>query len=260
MDQGINELIKQMSIASGDEDVVMKKTDVFRQNLFDKLNEQRRMSTTSGGADGASASTVCDMVICADDSNEFPVHKCIMIAACDYFAAMERSGMQETRQTRIEIRGVSALGLKSVIEFIYTGELSLNAGNLADVLRAISHLQVQYGLKLCEEFICEQLDESNCIEMLNLADLFSMQNVKENVNTFILTNFDKCVANEQFKKFSLEQMSSCLQSNRLKLYPVSSYFIKPCILPHPQIYLVTLKFCFHFFLKFNRISLKFFQV
>jgi hypothetical protein len=205
----VNELIKKMSLGK----TIVKEAPDFRHNLLDKLNEQRHMSCSS-------LNSVCDMIIQVD-SQEFYVHKCIMIASCDFFAAMERSGMQETRQTRIELKGLSAFGITNVIEFIYTGELKLNTSNIEDVLRAVSHLQVQHAIKLCEEFICEQLNETNCIDMLNLVDIFCMESVKENINLYILRNFDKLVANDQYKRFSLEQMSSFLQSNRLKLYPVN---------------------------------------
>lgn len=196
---------------------VVKEAAGFKQTLLDRLNQQRRKSVENA------ASTVCDMVI-TTEGQTFHVHKCIMIASCDFFAAMERSGMQETRQTCIELKSVSALGLETLIDFIYTGELRLDMNNIEDVLQAVFHLQVQYAIKLCEEFICEQLNESNCIDMLNLVDMFSMHGVKDTIYLYILRNFDRLVANDQYKRFSFEQMCTFIQSNKLKLYPEIKVF------------------------------------
>lgn len=114
---------------------VVKKASGFQAILFEKLNEQRFAEPA-----------VCDLAITVENRT-FYAHKCLLIASCDYFAAMMlRSGMLETRQDTIELKGVSAQGLRGVLEFIYTGELCLTLGNVADLLRAVSHLQVKYAL------------------------------------------------------------------------------------------------------------------
>ena len=68
------------------------------------------------------------MVICVGD-HTFHVHKCLMIASCDYFDAMLRSGMQETRASSIELKGVSVSGFVAVVDFVYSGERFLRGGN-----------------------------------------------------------------------------------------------------------------------------------
>lgn len=61
--------------------------------------------------------------------------------------------------------------------------------------------------------------------MMQLAELFSIRNVKNAVNRFILRNFDRLIANDQFKKLTFEQMKFYLQSNKLKLYPEIRVFM-----------------------------------
>ena len=45
---------------------------------------------------------------------------------------------------------------------------------LAEVLRAVTHLQVHDAIKLCEDFLIEETTVENCIDVLSLADLFSI--------------------------------------------------------------------------------------
>lgn len=185
--------------ASNEETV--KKATGYKYSILRKLNEQR-----------LSHSHMCDMTISGDDSESvFHVHKCLIISASDYFLAMFNSGMQECKKDSIQLKGISSQGLKEVIDFIYSGELKLSLYNIQDILRAVSHLQVKHALKLCEEYLIEETTCENCIDMLNLAELFSIYNLKTEVNRYVLRNFEKLIKNDQFKRLSLEQMQQCLK-------------------------------------------------
>lgn len=193
---------------------VVKKASGFQSNIFEKLNEQRVSQPEAS----------CDIAIDINGT-VFYAHKCLLIASCDYFAAMLRSGMLETRQDKIELKGMSAQGLKSVLEFIYTGELTLSLNTVADLLRVVSHLQVKFAHELCEEYLCEQIDEYNCVDILNLIDLFSIKDIKNEIDLYIVRNFDKIVHNNQYKKLTMEQMCFYLKSHKLKLFPEINVFM-----------------------------------
>ena len=60
---------------------------------------------------------------------------------------------------------------------------------LAEVLRAVTHLQVHDAIKLCEDFLIEETTVENCIDVLSLADLFSIP-VLEKVRSNHFDNFD----------------------------------------------------------------------
>jgi hypothetical protein len=203
----------QSTYKSFTSDETIKKAVGFKNYLLEKLNEQR-----------VSNSSLCDMIINVD-GHIFHVHKCLMIASSDYFAAMFNSGMQETRASQIELKGVSIQGLKEVIDFIYSGELKLSLNNITDVLRSVSHLQVKYALKLCEDYLVDETTIENCIDVLRIAELFSINNLKYEVNRFMLRNFDQLVLNDAFLKLNLEQMCYFMQSNKLKLYPEIRVFL-----------------------------------
>ena len=197
-------------------DETIKKAVGYKNYLLEKLNEQRIANPS-----------ICDMIINVD-GHIFHVHKCLMIASSDYFAAMFNSGMQETRASQIELKGVSIQGLREVIDFVYSGELKLSLNNITDVLRSVSHLQVKYALKLCEDYLVDETKIENCIDILRIAELFSINNLKFEVNRYMLRNFDELVSNEAFLKLNLEQMSYFMQSNKLKLYPEIKVF-RACV-------------------------------
>lgn len=201
-----NDKEEATSLVQDDNNVIpyttVKKAYGYKNSLLAKLALQRETSPQ-----------MCDLVILAGEQR-FPVHKCIMIASSDYIDAMLRSGMQETRSNQIELKSISPQDLKVVVDFIYTGELRLSIRNIAEMIKVVSHLQVKYALKLCEEFLIEETTVENCIEMLQLAEIFCIQSVRSAVNLYILKNFDKLIFNEKYKKLTLEQMS-CFLSSKL---------------------------------------------
>ena len=64
------------------------------------------------------------------------VHKSVMVACSDYFRAMLTGPgrMKESREDNVELRGVSAQGLKAVVDFAYTGKINLCLQNLEEVI------------------------------------------------------------------------------------------------------------------------------
>lgn len=65
-----------------------------------------------------------------------------MAACSDYFRVMLTGFMKESREEFVELKGVTAGGLKVVVDFAYTGRLELTTDNVQEVLSAASHLQV----------------------------------------------------------------------------------------------------------------------
>uniref|UniRef100_A0A8C6WN62 Si:rp71-68n21.9 n=1 Tax=Neogobius melanostomus TaxID=47308 RepID=A0A8C6WN62_9GOBI len=100
---------------------------------------------------------LCDVVLFPGDSTErFPVHRVIMASSSDYFKAMFTGGMREQGMTEIKLHGVTKLGLRNIIDFIYTSKVSLDMGNLQDTLEAANFLQVMPVLRFCNQLLCSE--------------------------------------------------------------------------------------------------------
>lgn len=68
---------------------------------------------------------------------------------CSHYAG----GMKEQDLMCIKLHGVNRIGLKKIIDFIYTAKLSLNMENLQDTLEAASFLQILPVLDFCKVFL-----------------------------------------------------------------------------------------------------------
>ena len=54
-------------------------------------------------------------------------------------------------------KGVSATGLKMIIDFIYSGDVEIGMQDIEDVLDAATHLQMRHIVNFCTDFLIEQV-------------------------------------------------------------------------------------------------------
>lgn len=66
-------------------------------------------------------------------------------------------GMREQEMTEIKLHGVTKMGLRSIIDFIYTSKVNLDMGNLQDTLEAANFLQVIPVLRFCNQLLCSEV-------------------------------------------------------------------------------------------------------
>ncbi|XP_043560295.1 kelch-like protein 13 isoform X1 [Chiloscyllium plagiosum] len=160
---------------------------------------------------------LCDVTLVPGDGDEiFPVHRAMMASASDYFKAMFTGGMKEQDLMCIKLHGVNRIGLKKIIDFIYTAKLSLNMDNLQDTLEAASFLQILPVLDFCKVFLISGVSLENCVEVGRIANTYNLTEVDKYVNNFILKNFTALLSTGEFVKLPFERLAFVLSSNSLK--------------------------------------------
>ena len=170
---------------------------------------------------------LCDYTITAEGCS-MRVHRAVMVACSDYFRALLSSEMRESLEMSVELKGLTATGLQSVVNFAYTGKIDLSLENLEEVLAAATHLQISQAVELCCKFIARAITVDNCTDILNLAELYSLMPTREVGRNFILNNFELFSKSEQYEKLNCNQLASMLAENSLKV--VSEYVLFELVL------------------------------
>lgn len=170
---------------------------------------------------------LCDYILVAN-GERFKVHRVVMASCSDYFRVMLTGDMKESRENFVELMGITAAGLKIVIDFVYDGNLDLTADNVQDVLSAATHLQISNAITLCCQYIEAAITFDNCIDVLNLAELYSLTETYAKAKDFILHNFETVSEGEQFFKLDHTQLLSMLAHNSLRV--VSEYHLFELVL------------------------------
>ncbi|XP_013388363.1 kelch-like protein 13 [Lingula anatina] len=159
---------------------------------------------------------LCDFTIRAED-REFKVHRALLAAASDYFRVMFTGHMRESNENSVELKGMTADSLQQIIDFVYCGEIILNFDNLTEVLNAASHLQVNRALDLCCDFIQSKLNFENADELLQIADVYSLNKVTEHFDVHILDNFEAFSKTESFINLDAKKLIQYISSDALKI-------------------------------------------
>ncbi len=158
---------------------------------------------------------LCDVEL-RTEQQTILAHKNVLAASTPYFAAMFTGGFEETSARVVEVRGVTFVGLKNVIDFIYTSEIKIQANNIDDILPTAHLLQMTDIVDECKEWMSREITKDNCFNFLQLAERYSIETVENAITDFILEHFVSISETEGFQEIPKAALCRYLSSDKLK--------------------------------------------
>lgn len=171
---------------------------------------------------------LCDVTLITGNQR-FPVHRALLASCSPYFRDMFTKDTQNAEICRndgskytwfsesIELRGISSDGLKHIVEFMYSGRLPINMSTVQNILAVGRHMQIQAVLDFCMEFLISAIDVNTCVDIIHIAEVFSMALLEEKAYKFMLERFPDFLKSNQLQKLTFENMNFLLESNDLKV-------------------------------------------
>ena len=160
---------------------------------------------------------LCDVHLVAEGA-KFPAHRVVLAATAPYFQAMFTGGFKENQMSEITLNDTSSEGLKCVLDAIYTGELSLSAENVCDIIPLANQLQLNEIVEHCGRFLAQNVSTQSCLSFLSVAEKYDLLETVDECNKFALENFDTISQSTEFRNLSKAQLCNYLPDNRLKTY------------------------------------------
>ena len=126
-----------------------------------------------------------------------------------YFEGMFKSVARH--ENIIEIEAVDGATMKTVIDFIYHGSITINDDNVMTLLSGAEYLQLNEVKQFCFEFL-----EKNEIVLDNLLDIFKMVSkckksaLRYKVKEYLSISLNKVSQTEKYKVLSKEDLISCI--------------------------------------------------
>ncbi|XP_006895033.1 PREDICTED: zinc finger and BTB domain-containing protein 8A [Elephantulus edwardii] len=119
-----------------------------QSHLLQQLNEQRRQDV------------FCDCSILVE-GKIFKAHRNVLFASSGYFKMLLSQNSKETSQpTTATFQAFSPETFTVILDFVYSGKLSLTGQNVIEVMSAASFLQMTDVISVCKTFIKSSLDIS----------------------------------------------------------------------------------------------------
>ncbi len=159
--------------------------------------------------------TLCDIELKAEEQT-IPAHKNVLTVSTPYFEAMFTGQFEEKNAHVVEVKGVSFVGLKNVVDYIYTAKIKINAKNIEDILPAAHLLQMEDMVKECKKWMSEKITKTNCFTFLRLAEKYNIETVETAIIEFVLKNFRAVSETKGFADISKEALCRYLSSDFLK--------------------------------------------
>ncbi|XP_016659594.1 kelch-like protein 2 isoform X5 [Acyrthosiphon pisum] len=157
---------------------------------------------------------LCDIKLETDNGGVIFGHKVVLASASPYFHAMF-TNFSEKNQDLVTIRQLDYSALQLLIDFIYSGKISITETNVQILLPASNLLQLQEVKNACCDFLQAQLCPTNVIGINDLADLHSCTTLLTSSEFYIQQHYLDVVEEEEFLSLSSEQMVKLISSDEL---------------------------------------------
>jgi len=155
-----------------------------------------------------------DFKIIGQDGAEINSHKIILASQTQYFGALFRQ--ENPDFAKLDFSGEI---IRKCVDFLYTEEIDVNGDNVQDVIVFANYVMINEIVKICEEFIINNLDLTSCIDVLKLGDFLGNPTIICEANNLVCRNFQTLFSQtEDLRLIPLHLFKQILSSDKLLLY------------------------------------------
>ncbi|KAG9277757.1 kelch-like protein 30 [Astyanax mexicanus] len=147
---------------------------------------------------------------------DFPCHRGILALCSLYFRSMFSGDFVESIAARVELRDVDPEVLATLLDFAYTGKLTINQGNVEALICTSSQLQFHTVRAVCSRYLQHQMDATNCLGIQEFGEIHGCPEVVAKAKAFLLENFEAVQQHEEFLLLEKEKLVACLKDDDLQ--------------------------------------------
>ncbi|XP_054462486.1 kelch-like protein 10 [Anoplopoma fimbria] len=164
----------------------------------------------------------CDAVIKVEGV-AFEVHRVILCKCSPYFLALFRRWSSPDKKV-FDIPGLSSDMMQLIIEFAYSGSVSVTKENAQELLLAADQLNVMDIVQTCCNFLGEQLCPKNCIGIFQFTNICFSSELQSKAYRYIIDHFEEVVFSEEFLQLSVQQLADILDRDELNVRKESTAY------------------------------------
>ena len=128
---------------------------------------------------------------------------------------MFTGNFKESTENPVLLSGVSHIGLKVILDVIYTGKLDLSTNNVQYVLPIAHLLQMTEIVEQSGNFMANNVNAENCLNFLQSAEKYELEKCVKSADRYLLNNFVEISENPGFLELSKESVRRYLSHDDL---------------------------------------------
>ena len=125
-----------------------------------------------------------------------------------YFEGMLRI----TYENVIEIETVDGTTIKALIDFIYTGSITIDDQNVESLLSGAEYLKLNEVKQFCDEFMLEKSKLHDSFAHFKAATLNKEVEMKDDIREYVITHLEELSQTDEFKSLSKVEMLSFISN------------------------------------------------
>ncbi|KAK0155923.1 Kelch-like protein 6 [Merluccius polli] len=157
-----------------------------------------------------------DVTLCVE-GDLFPCHRAVLAAASHYFRAMFCSGLRESHEKQVEMKGLDSDTMRCLLDYTYTSHALITNTNVQRILEAASQFQFARVAEACAGFLTESLQVESCVGVLRLADSHALLTLKSRALDYIVSEFSRVILQDEFHFMPAESLASALSRDDLNV-------------------------------------------
>lgn len=147
----------------------------------------------------------------------FRVHRVVLFVASKFFKALFGSQLKVYGEQEASVDGVDCEALEQLIEYAYTGEITITSANVEKLTMAATKLEFAEVKENCGEFYFNMLTVSNCWRIGAIAEIYGMLQLKEAVHAFNLDHFVELSQCDEFLHLDIDRLTILLKADELNV-------------------------------------------